>query len=67
MLELGLLQKVNEQLRIRVMQLEAKVIELTDLCLDWRDHHDYIVELRANVERVCGELDPEALEWEPIE
>lgn len=89
---LELMTKLNDQLRIRVMQLEAKVIELTDVCLDWRDHHDYMAELRANVDRVTegveliapdtlnigtvaalrdeqdkGKLDPEGLEWEPIE
>lgn len=50
---LELLQSLNEQLRIRNKQLEAQVIELTDVCLNWRDHHDYMDKLKADVDRIC--------------
>jgi hypothetical protein len=55
--ELRLLRALNEQLRAKNEALEAKVTELTGHCIAWRNHHDYMVKLRADVERLCPPRD----------
>jgi hypothetical protein len=66
--ELGLLVKINEQLKIKVSRLEAENLQLTEWCRDWRDHFEYMKVLRADVgdileasESTLPDLDPEDL------
>ena len=51
--ELELLRRLLAAEQAKNVQLEAKVTELTEWCREWREHHDYMVHLRAEVQRLC--------------
>ena len=56
--DVGLLRTLLAKEKQKNKALEARVEELTEFCREWREHHDYVVQLRLDCEAVCEPSSP---------